>query len=66
MHPNYPKAHPDGWVTIMADDYYAARMKSVEVFGKGPKGDVLFAFQYSEHDFQAKYYPLGEIERIEA
>lgn len=64
-HPNYPKAHPSGYVTIMASDYMEARTKSIDIFGKGPKGDVLFAFQYDDTDFKPGYFPMGEIERFE-
>jgi hypothetical protein len=65
-HPNYPNANPNGWVTIMAADFYTARMKSVEIFGQGPGGAVLFASQYDDSNFEPKYFPAGEIERFEA
>lgn len=63
-HPNYPKAHPNGWVTIVADSYEAAREKSKDIFGL--KGGLLqFAFQYDDSDFKPQYFPIGEIERFE-
>lgn len=55
-HPKYRKAHPDGYVTIVAADYEAARIKAFDLF------DGHFAFQYSE---PPTFCPLGEIERFE-
>lgn len=59
-HPNFPDAHPDGWVTIIADDFHSARTKAVELFGVS-NGSILFAFQYDDTDFKPNFYPKGEI-----
>jgi hypothetical protein len=32
-HPTFPKAHPDGWVTVVAADELAARSLAVERLG---------------------------------
>lgn len=59
-HPSYPKANPNGWVRIVAEDWEKARIKAFDLFGAS------FSFQYSEHGFDPKYFPMGEIECIQA
>lgn len=58
-HPKAP-AHPDGWVTVKAEDYDAARVKTVNVFGQA------WSMLYAEEDFvdSAHFYPLGELQVI--
>lgn len=62
-HPSYPLAHPDGYVTIVANNWEAARQKAVELFTA--KEGLLFSMQYDDSNFNDEYYPRGEIERFE-
>lgn len=64
QHPNYPKAHHNGWVRIIASDYGKAREKAVEIFGT-ENGFIKFSFQYKEAVFDKSYFPAGEIEVFE-
>lgn len=41
-HPTFPAAHPDGYVTIVAEDYDAARNIAIRHLGRR------FAFQYEQ------------------
>jgi len=47
--------HPDGWVTINADDYDKAREKAFQNFG--PK----WAFIYDVDGLDDKMFPRGEL-----
>lgn len=58
VHPCLAEAHPDGWMTVEAEDYDQAREIAVSELGAD------WAFQYEEpFDEQewARLYPLGEI-----
>lgn len=60
-HREAPRAHHDGWWTVIAADELAARRAVIDVIGRrwssiypdGPRWDPA-------------YYPLGELHRIEA
>lgn len=59
LHPTFDLAHPDGWVTIVAEDYRTARKCAVENFERWwsdlyPAEDVTFAH----------LFPRGEIARF--
>lgn len=58
-HPNYPKAHPDGWVVIVASSMNDAYAKASELFG------YYFASCYTEENWDPSYFPKGEIESFE-
>jgi hypothetical protein len=58
-HPTYRKAHPDGWLTIVAPDEVAARNVAVSRLGRA------WAFMYAPENWDPKWYPLGELDRIE-
>jgi hypothetical protein len=57
-HPAWPGVHPDGWVTIEAPDYDAARERAFTLFGRR------WAFLYEAADFDRSYFPGGELARI--
>ena len=60
-HPRFIKAHPDGWVTIVASSEGLARDLAFHVFGEG------WAFIYGPDDPgrpTEELYPLGERARI--
>lgn len=57
-HPTYKRAHPDGWVTIVASDMGFAIKKAEELFEQN------YANIYTQEPSKAMY-PIGEIERIE-
>lgn len=56
-HPTFPEAHPDGWLEIHAEDYWAAREIAVYALGDA------WAFIYSEDDFASSRfrYPRGAL-----
>jgi hypothetical protein len=58
-HPTFPKAHPDGWVTVVAADELAARRLAVEWLG------TAWSSIYDEEPDLA-LFRLGELHRIEA
>lgn len=58
-HPMYSKAHPDGWLRIIATDHWVARDKAFEILGPH------FATSYSEKHWEPEWFPMGEIEAIE-
>lgn len=59
-HPRYERAHPSGWVRIVAESYEAARNYAItELFG------TYFATQYTEKGWRPEFFPGGEIECIE-
>lgn len=62
LHPTFGGAHPDGWLTIMADDEDAARATAVGWLGT-KYSSLANAAAYDDWD---AYFPLGELHRIEA
>jgi hypothetical protein len=59
-HPLYPKAHRDGWVTIVAENHQIAREKGWELFGSQ------FSTSYeNDSHWEPHWFPMGEIERFE-
>lgn len=59
-HPNYDKAHADGWVVVHADDYEQARAEVVRRLG------VRWSMLYGDDGFSPEYFPLGELDRWDA
>lgn len=60
-HPTFAAAHPDGWVTIVADTFEQARELVVREFGERWSG------LYDPEDQDGlELYPLGELARLEA
>lgn len=66
-HPTFPAAHPDGWVTIIADTWEQARRFAFDHFGQS------WAFLYTEEEFGADgswtqpmdvVFPRGELGRF--
>jgi hypothetical protein len=57
-HPIFERAHPDGYVVILAPDRETARRMAWGAFGDR------WAFDYDENSFNASLHPLGEIGRI--
>lgn len=57
-HPKVKYAHPDGWLTVEADNHEQARKKAFEEVG------LHFATSYSEDDFEPDWFPRGELHRI--
>jgi hypothetical protein len=62
VHPTFPAAHPDGWVTICAYDDAGARAIAFSMF------DQAWSFMYGPSDRPQKYwdetFPAGELARI--
>lgn len=56
-HPFLPGAHPDGWVTIIADTMDEARQKAFEALGQH------WSMIYDNID--PEWYPMGELARFE-
>lgn len=54
-HPDFPRANPDGWLRVIAEDYESARKIVTERMGPA------WAFMYTEDDFKPEYHPLGEL-----
>jgi hypothetical protein len=59
----WASAHPDGWVTVVADDYGLAREWTIENFGTA-WSDLYDADEHKSTD--AELYPLGELARFDA
>jgi len=59
-HPTFGDAHPDGWVVVEAADYEQARALVVGWLGSA------WAFLYEAEDFQASFFPRGELHRLTA
>jgi hypothetical protein len=57
-HPEFKKAHPDGYVALEADNYLQARNTAILWFGRYWSG------LYRWEELQAKMYPLGQLDRI--
>lgn len=58
-HPTFPRAHHDGYVTVVADGREDARRQAVEVLSTG------WAFDYPAEELEDRFAPLGELGRIE-
>ncbi|MGH3477528.1 MAG: hypothetical protein ACRDQD_11875 [Nocardioidaceae bacterium] len=54
-HPRFHKAHADGWVTVIADDYAQAREYVTALFGRQ------WSDLYTARTFLPGYFPLGEL-----
>lgn len=54
-HPTFPKAHPDGWVTVWAHDEDKARQITVKRLGRA------WAFLYGPDTWEPSWYPLGNL-----
>lgn len=76
-HPVNEIAHPDGWVTIIADDYEDARWLAFREFGRCWSGlytlddfvrnvDPLTGRPYAHPVPVDQLYPLGELARFTA
>lgn len=59
-HPTLPAATPDGWLTIIAPSYEAARVALIEAHGT--RWSNLYPAE--ERNDDPRYYPRGEIARI--
>ena len=59
-HPRYAPAHADGWVRIVAETEKIAREKAFEIFGPH------WATSYPDSHWNPAFFPLGEIDCIEA
>lgn len=57
-HPKAKYAHPDGWLTIVAETMKEAREKAFAELGDK------WGFIYEHDDFQRHYFPEGELHRI--
>lgn len=66
-HPRWPWAHPDGWVTVVAPNYEAARAAAFGMLGRfwafiyGPGADE----EIADVDW-ATLFPRGELGRVHA
>lgn len=60
VHARLPLAHPDGWVTIVADDYSDARLLAIVNLGTEWSGI------YDGDPFvdEVEFYPRGELARL--
>lgn len=56
-HPTCPIVHPDGWITLRATNYYAARALAYKAFGQN------WCDVYTSKGFEGykHLYPLGEL-----
>lgn len=60
-HPTYSKADGNGYITILADNYDQARDFAYNLLG------TKWALLYEPGSpMEARYWPLGEIERFDA
>lgn len=57
QHPRLGAAHPDGWLTIEADDEVAARATAIAWLG------TAWSFMYDEKP-DLRLFPLGELHRV--
>lgn len=60
VHPAFPAAHPEGWVTVLARDSEQARLVAVESLA----GE--YSFIWPEIDFRPAQFPRGELGVIDA
>lgn len=59
-HREQPRAHHDGWWTVIAHDEWGARRAVMEIVGSR------WSFIYADGpDWDPAYFPLGELHRIE-
>jgi len=58
QHPLFPRAHPDGWITVHAESYNRAREGVEQVLGEH------WSVIYSELSFHKDYFPKGEVGAI--
>jgi hypothetical protein len=58
------EAHPDGWLTVVADDYETARALVVRELGTAWAN--LYPLGSMTRDEWAKWFPRGEVGRITA
>jgi hypothetical protein len=63
VHPHFPQAHPDGWLTIVARDEEIARQIAHVVLDFDWAG--IYAGPFDEDAWRRKH-PAGEITRIDA
>lgn len=59
-HPNYDKAHRDGWVVVEAASYEQARAEVVRRLG------TRWSMLYGTDGWEPEYFPLGELDRWDA
>jgi len=58
-HPTWDKAHPDGYLTIIAKDIAMARRFTAALLATN------YSFIYTEDDFNTARWAAGELGRIE-
>lgn len=64
-HPTFPAAHPDGWLTVCAPNYGAARTYTVGLLWTA-WSDIHAAADFEDTAFDGHvYYPRGELARHE-
>lgn len=61
-HPVSKHIHPDGYVTVAADDRATARELIVKTFGE----KWSFEYDAKAETMERRFYPLGEIGHIDA
>lgn len=61
-HPQFPAAHPDGWLTILAAREEVARLIANAVLDR----DWAFLYSGPFDEKWAQYHPMGELARIDA
>lgn len=57
-HPTFAKAHPDGWVVVVADDDMQARLEVIHRIGRE------WAFLYSSAEFEALTRPVAPLRQL--
>jgi hypothetical protein len=62
-HPRGDWIHPDGWVTVVAPSYHAARVVVVGLFG-WHWSDIYEAEHYESGALDVAKFPRGELMRI--
>lgn len=65
-HPNYPDAHPDGWVRITAPDYITARRAAFRLAGREWCWLYSDIIEILSTSFGIPYFPQGEIAHLDA
>lgn len=56
-HPKWPQAHPDGWLTIEAENEIQAREIAVALLG------LQWSTSYTAETLEPRFFPRGEIGR---